>query len=116
MSKNYQKDDLLVIKIPTEVKGYRVQDVDSILDNILSDYDDYEQEIKQLKQEIQELKELNLKQQNELNHFSKVRQEKINRSVDEMKDNLANTDVIKRISNIEQALIQINDKLTKSKN
>jgi len=62
------------------------------------------------------LKEVNLKQQTQLNNFSKARQEKINRSMDEMKDNLANTDVIKRISNIEQALIQINDKLTKSKN
>jgi len=116
MSKNYQKDDLLVIKIPTEVKGYRVQDVDTILDAIVVDYEAYDQEIKQLKQEIQELKEVNLKQQTQLNNFSKARQEKINRSMDEMKDNLANTDVIKRISNIEQALIQINDKLTKSKN
>jgi cell division septum initiation protein DivIVA len=115
MNKNYQRDDLLVLKIPTELKGYRVQDVDSILDNILEDYDQYSQEISQLRQEIKELKETNFRLQTELNTLSKARQEKINRSMDEIKDNLASPDIIKRISNIEQALIEINDKLNLSK-
>jgi cell division septum initiation protein DivIVA len=112
MGRNYQKDNLLILKIPTEVKGYRVQDVDQIIDKILEDYESYEEEIRQLRLEIKETKEENQSLQNNLNHYSKARQEKINRSVEEMKDNLSNADVIKRISNIEQALIQINDKLT----
>ncbi|PPE05258.1 DivIVA domain-containing protein [Williamsoniiplasma lucivorax] len=113
--KNFTIEDLQTYEFPIELQGYKMEDVNVLLDEIQQDYiafqseiDELAQDLSQTQAELKRTKEenVNLKEQNK--DFLTTHNKQI-------KENLSNSDIYARISNLESAMNKILNHLENNK-
>lgn len=95
----------------TELSGYKMEAVNSFLDEIVNQMLDLEQEIKEMTKELEELRFSEKKLRVESSDYQK----KIHKISEEKKaltqEKLSDFDIIKAIQNIQISIAQINKKI-----
>lgn len=98
--------DILEKEFKFDTRGYRPQEVDKYLDDIMTDYEEYEKIIGELENEKRELIEDNIKLKQEMRL--------LNAKLDVVKEGttaeVSNADILRRISNLEKLVYDIVDK------
>lgn len=91
-------NEILEHEFKIDARGYRMQEVDKYLDMIIRDYTEFLRTIKQLEKDNQDLLEDNRKLQAE---YRKLK-ESIEASGGNESSGSSNTDVLRRLSNLEK--------------
>lgn len=99
---NLTPDDILEKEFKIDTRGYRLKEVDSFLDLIISDYNTFIEIIKKQEREKDELTDevLRLKQE--------LRDANVNVEIAKMSshetNSVSNVDILKRLSNLEKVI------------
>ncbi|PFJ12122.1 cell division regulator GpsB [Bacillus cereus] len=93
--------DILEKEFKTGMRGYQQEEVDKFLDMIIKDYEAFHKEFEQLKQQNARLKR-ELEEQKLA--ATKISQQPVQTPVTQPVYNNTNTDILKRLSNLEKAV------------
>ncbi|MBJ7984447.1 cell division regulator GpsB [Bacillus cereus] len=93
--------DILEKEFKTGMRGYQQEEVDKFLDTIIKDYEAFHKEFDQLKQQNARLKR-ELEEQKVAS--TQVPQQPVQTPVAQPVYNNTNTDILKRLSNLEKAV------------
>ncbi|NKW93097.1 cell division regulator GpsB [Bacillus toyonensis] len=89
--------DILEKEFKTGMRGYQQEEVDKFLDMIIKDYEAFHKEFDQLKQQ-------NVRLKRELEEQKLAPQQPVQTPVAQPVYNNTNTDILKRLSNLEKAV------------
>lgn len=109
----YNHENIAYKEFTTELKGYKIEDVDQFLDEIQQDYLVFNEQIQSLTDELFNVKKTLLKTEDKLEKLSYECELLDSNRVKNAKESIANSDVIARISHIEVTLKEIASKLNK---
>ena len=95
--------DILEKEFKIDARGYRPQEVDKFLDMVIRDYTEYNSTIKKLEKDIKDLVEDNTKLKQEMRKLNEELE--VSKSSETSNRTLTNVDLLKRISQLEKAVI-----------
>lgn len=90
--------DLLEKEFKVDTRGYRPQEVDKFLDIVIKDYEEFLSIIKELEIEKKELVDDNIKLKQDI----RMLKTKIDAIKDGNKTEVSNSDILRRLSNLEK--------------
>ena len=95
---NLTPKDILEKDFKIDTRGFRPQEVDKFLDQIIADYNEYNNIIKELRREISLLRDENAKLKNELRRLK----DNISAAEGSSGGNVSNLDLLRRLSQLEK--------------
>ena len=96
----YTPKDILEKEFKIDTRGYRPQDVDKFLDNIISDYEEMFATMKKNEQEIKDLVDENMRLKGEVRNL----RTKLEVVKDSDMGDVNNADLLRRLSNLEKII------------
>lgn len=92
--------DILDKEFKIDTRGYRPQEVDKFLDDVIRDYDEFMNIIKEIESDKKELIEDNIKLKQEVRNL----RTKLDVLRDSSNSDVSNADLLRRLSNLEKII------------